>query len=128
MKVKGLRLWYTGIRVRNLRESLEFYTKVLGMEVVRRGKMGHGGKYVGLCFPGSDVELELNYYPAGTRFAAKYEKGEELDHLGFAVKNPLEAFNQLVARGARVALGPDSKGTELYVMDPDGVWLELCRA
>jgi lactoylglutathione lyase len=122
-----MRLWYTGIRVRNLRRSLRFYTEVIGMKEVRRGTMPHGGVYVGLRFPGSDVELELNYYPKGNRFATLYVKGEELDHLGFLVKNAKEAFTRLVEAGAKPAIGPDSKGTELYVKDPDGIWLELCQ-
>lgn len=122
-----MKLWYTGIRVRNLKRSLDFYTKVIGMKEVRRGKMPHGGVYVGLRFPGSDVELELNYYPKGNRFATEYTTGEELDHLGFTVKDPKKTFAELVKHGAEVALGPDSEGTELYVKDPDGIWLELCQ-
>ena len=36
MKAK---LTYTGIRVKNLEESIEFYTKVLGMKVIERGEV-----------------------------------------------------------------------------------------
>ncbi|TLZ54993.1 MAG: VOC family protein, partial [Methanobacteriota archaeon] len=42
------RFYYTGIRVRNLRRSTNFYTKAFGMKVVARGTMPHGGKYVHL--------------------------------------------------------------------------------
>ena len=127
MSAPRMKFWYTGIRVRDLDRSLKFYTEVIGMKEVRRGKMPHGGIYVGLRTPGSDVELELNYYPRGSRFATPYTRGEEMDHLGFVVKSAAEAFDRLVKAGAKPAIGPGSKDTELYVRDPDGIWIELCE-
>ena len=120
------RFRYTGIRVRDLRRSLAFYTKVLGMEVVHRGTMPHGGKYVHLRGPGSPQRLELNWYPAGSRFHARYRSGEELDHLAFRVDDVRKAYEELTAKGAKVAVSPSkSEGTEVYVKDPDGIWIEL---
>ena len=124
-----MKFWYTGIRVRNLKRSLDFYTKVIGMKEVRRGKMPHGGVYVGLRIPGSSNEIELNYYPRGNRFATRYTKGEEMDHLGFVVKNAKRVYRRLVAKGAKPVIGPgETTDTELYVADPDGIWIELSQA
>jgi len=53
---------YTGIRVRNLKRSVEFYTKTMGMKEIQRGKMHAGGVYVQLKSRDSEQELELNYY------------------------------------------------------------------
>jgi len=123
------RLYYAGVRVRELNPSLKFYTKVLGMKVVGRGTMPHGGKWVHLRSPGSRQTLELNWYPEGSRFFTKYEEGEELDHLAFVVDDVAKAFEHLVERGAAVAVSPsDSKGTEVYVKDPDGIWIELLQS
>ena len=47
------RFYYTGISVRNLDRSLAFYTQAIGMKVVNRGTMRHGGKYVQLEGAGS---------------------------------------------------------------------------
>ena len=117
---------YTGIRVKNLKESLDFYTKVLGMKIVGKGTMPHGGKYIHLRGKGSKQTLELNWYPDGSRFYVDYTNGEELDHLAFVVKDKTKAFKGLVKSGAEIAVGPkDSKGTELYVKDPNGIWLEI---
>lgn len=121
--------YYTGIRVRNLKKSLDFYTKALGMKVVGRGVMPHGGKYVHLMGVGSKQKLELNWYPRESRFFTEYRKGEELDHIAFVVTDVKKAFKELVRRGARVAVPPNqSKGTEVYVKDPDGIWIELLQS
>jgi catechol 2,3-dioxygenase-like lactoylglutathione lyase family enzyme len=37
-----MKLVYTGIRVRDLKRSVEFYTKTMGMKEIRRGKMREG--------------------------------------------------------------------------------------
>lgn len=38
------RFYYTRIRVRDLKRSLDFYTKAIGLKVVGKGTMPHGGK------------------------------------------------------------------------------------
>jgi len=120
------RFYYAGIRVRNLRRSLDFYTKGLGMRVVSRGTMGHGGKYVQLVGAGSRQKLELNWYPAGSRFHSPYRKGDEMDHLAFVVEDATKAYRELIRKGATPAVAPEkSEGTEVYVKDPDGIWIEL---
>lgn len=120
------RFYYAGIRVRNLKRSIAFYTKALGMKVVGRGTMPHGGKWVHLVTPGTRMRLELNWYPKGSRFYVPYGKGEELDHLAFTVGDVLATYRSLIEGGAEVAVDPDhAKGTEVYVKDPDGIWIEL---
>lgn len=120
------RFAYTGIRVRDLAKSLRFYTEVLGMKERRRGTSGNGGTYVGLRNQRSSPELELNFYRAGTRFATKYRQGDELDHLAFVVEDVETAYRELVKRGVEVAIDPaHAKGAEVYVKDPDGIWIEL---
>ncbi len=120
------RFYYAGIRVRDLKKSLEFYTDALGMKVVNKGTMPHGGKFVQLRGKGSDQTLELNWYPRGTRFYIEYAPGEEMDHLAFVVKDAAKAYKALIANGATSAVSPkESNGTEVYVKDPDGIWIEL---
>jgi lactoylglutathione lyase len=121
------RFVYAGIRVRNLRKSLSFYKGVMGMRITRRGTMSHGGKYIALRSPGSSQELELNWYPAGSTFYSKYQPGEELDHLAFGVGNVKTALQKMTAKGVEVVVSPsEAKGvTEVYVKDPDGIWIEL---
>ena len=120
------RFYYAGIRVRDLRRSVAFYTKGPGMQVVARGTMPHGGKYVHLFTPRTRMRLELNWYPRGSRFYAPYRKGEEMDHLAFVVDNVEMAYRELLRKGGKPAVPPEkSEGTEVYVKDPDGIWIEL---
>jgi lactoylglutathione lyase len=121
------RFYYSGIRVRNLQRSLAFYTKALGMKVSGRGTMGHGGRWVHLLGPSQ--RLELNWYPPRSRFATRYTKGEELDHLAFVVDDVKAAYEDLLRKGAKPVVPPaKAKGIEVYVKDPDGIWIELLQA
>jgi lactoylglutathione lyase len=120
------RFHYAGIRVRDLKRSLDFYTKAMGMKVVNKGSMPHGGKFVQLRGKGSKQTLELNWYPKDSRFYSEYVQGEEMDHLAFVVKDAAKAHKELISKGATSAVSPkESKGTEVYVKDPDGIWIEL---
>jgi len=126
--VLGVRFWYTGIRVKDLKESVRFYTEALGFQVVVRGKMSsHEGTYVQMRTPTGKQILELNYYPETSKFFEGYVCGSELDHLGFYVKNVREQFKRLVGLGCEPAVEPFNQGSWVlaFVKDPNGVWLEL---
>lgn len=118
---------YTGIRVRDLKRSLEFYTKTMGMKQVEKGTMKAGGKYILLKNEESEQRLELNYYPPNTKFYEEYVEGSELDHLAFRCKDVRKDYKKLLAAGATVAVEPWDEGeyTLAFVRDPDGIWIEL---
>jgi lactoylglutathione lyase len=122
-----MKLLYTGIRVRDLEKSIQFYRKVMGMKTSRRGKMHHGGIWVELKSPGSPQRLELNWYPPGSRFYTKYRKGEELDHVAFRVTDVDRSFREVTAKGARPEVEPfkESRYAFAFISDPDGIWIEL---
>jgi catechol 2,3-dioxygenase-like lactoylglutathione lyase family enzyme len=126
MPKRKIKLYYTGIQVRDLRRSLKFY-RFLGLKVSHRGTMAHGGKWVHLKDPSTDQRLELNWYPKRSRFYEKYRNGSELDHIGFIVDDAAKWHRILVSRGAKSAVEPfgDESETLAYVKDPDGVWVEL---
>ena len=121
-------LRYFGIRVKNLENSIEFYTKLLGLKVLRKGRMYHGGKWVLLVDPRSHQRLELNWYPADSPYATKYKLGEELDHIGFRVQDAASTYKKLIASGVKPALVPEQKnGVKgvYYLKDPNGIWIEF---
>jgi lactoylglutathione lyase len=129
------RMTYTGIRVKNIEESLSFYTEILGMEVVE--PLGPAppteGKVATLRSSGSAQLLELNWYPAGSRFGPPYANGEDLDHLSFECEDLAEAVKELEMRGVEIIVRPMEIGAEqgwneAFVKDPNGIWIELLQA
>jgi lactoylglutathione lyase len=118
---------YTGIRVRDLRRSLTFYTKVMGLKKARRGRMKAGGIFVQLRDPRSRQVLELNYYPRATKYFERFRNGSELDHLAFWERDVDRKCEEMMANGATKAIEPFSEdGYRLaFVKDPDGIWIEL---
>jgi len=126
--VLGVRFWYTGIRVKNLEESMKFYREALGFNVIFKGNMhAHEGTYVQMRTPTGKQILELNYYPKTSKFYEEYVNGSELDHIGLYVKNVREQYNRLIELGCEPAAEPFSQGSWVlaFVKDPNGVWLEL---
>lgn len=129
-----MHLKYFGIRVTDLERSVKFYTALLGLNEVKRGDMskygGGRGKWVLLKDSESGAELELNWYPSGSRFATPYVPGEGLDHICFVCKDKQSMetkYKELLANGAEATgVGPEqTEGWQAYVKDPDGNWIEL---
>lgn len=132
--MRSYRLIYTGIRVRDMDESLRFYTKLLGMEVVdkREPTPPTEGEVVTLRSHDGTQRLELNWYVEGSRFGPPYSNGEDLDHLGFEVDDLDEALAELSSNGVEVLIRPGEIGgwygwREAFIKDPNGIWIELLQ-
>ncbi|MCI4368063.1 MAG: VOC family protein [Thermoplasmata archaeon] len=121
-------LIYVGIRVTDLERSVKFYTGALGLKERKRGKMSHGGLWVGLIDPVTSVSLELNWYPPDSPFHSPYTPGEGLDHIGFEVPDAKATIRAVIAAGGELAVAPwleDGRYWIGFVKDPDGNWLEI---
>lgn len=120
----------------DLRRSLKFYTKALGLKVLRQGdtRSWGGGKWVLLQDPRSHRVVELNWYPRGSRFYGPYRAGDALDHLDFTIgaaqRSALEkVYRRLLRYGGRpTGWYPDTtEGWMASVTDPDGIWITVGR-
>ncbi len=118
---------YCGLRVTDLAKSTRFVTKGLGLVESRRGRMVHGGAWVLFEDRSSHQQLELNWYPKGSRYATPFVAGEGLDHLGFRVADLAKAGRKLVAAGARKVdeIRYRGKPVVAFYEGPDGLWVEL---
>jgi lactoylglutathione lyase len=128
------RFVYTGIRVKNMGESLKFYTEVLGMVIAEplQKTPATKGSVVTLKSPNSDQLLELNYYEQGSEFNSAYVNGEDLDHIAFDVQDLKATLDELKRLGVEVVVEPYVIGAsvgwkEAYVKDPNGIWIELLQ-
>lgn len=123
-----MRLLHTMLRVGNLQRSIDFYTKVLGMRILRQRDVPDG-KYT-LAFVGygeeSDstvLELTYNY---GTE---KYDLGSAFGHLAIQVEDAARTCDAVRAAGGKVTreAGPVKFGSTMiaFVEDPDGYKIEF---
>lgn len=120
---------YTGIRVRDLQRSIDFYTKVMGMKLLGRSEIKVAkGEVAALETEPGGAQLELNYYAKGSKFRTKYGAGEELDHLAFQVDD----IDRFVERAEKlghpvIAEIKTEKSRWVYIEDPDGIWVEIVQ-
>ena len=123
-----MRILHTMLRVGDLERSVDFYTEVLGMKLLRTTDRPDQ-KYK-LAFVGYDDEdrasvLELTYNYG----VEKYDLGSAYGHIAVAVEDAARACADVKKRGGKVTreAGPVKGGTTViaFVEDPDGYKIEL---
>jgi len=123
-----MRLLHTMLRVGDLQRSIDFYTKVLGMTLLRTSENAEY-KYT-LAFVGygsnpEHAELELTYNWG----VDKYEMGTAYGHLAISADDIVAACDSVRANGGNVTRepGPVKGGSTViaFVTDPDGYKIEL---
>jgi len=121
---------YVGIRVKDLQKSVDFYTKLLGMKVVGRGRVEQTkGENVSLVSHEGGFVLELNYYEKTSPYYTEYIPGEGLDHLAFGVDDLDKALKEAQKAGHPTVLEMKADGSRwAYIEDPNGIWIELFTA
>jgi lactoylglutathione lyase len=121
---------YTGIRVKNMDESIRFYAEILGMKLLEREQTPQTqGEVATLKSPGSEQKIELNWYAQGSRFGTPYVNGSEVDHLGFDVDDLDEWVRELETKGVTILLRIREIGgwNEAFIEDPNGIWIEFLQ-
>lgn len=121
-----MRFSHTSITVRDIEATIEFYTKVLGLEFERRRRIEENRAEIAFVRdPESGARIELTKWDDKPTF----EVGEQLDHLAFDVPDVAAAVAAARRHGARVAKEPYylAGGTSkiAFLMDPNDVWIEL---
>ena len=123
-----MRILHTMLRTGNLERSIQFYTEVLGMKLLRQkeypdGKftlafIGYGGEH-------DNTVIELTYNWGVER----YELGTGFGHIAIEVDDVYKAADEIKQRGGKILreAGPMNAGTTIiaFVEDPDGYPIEL---
>ena len=122
MKVK--KLLHTRMRVSDMEQTINFYTNVLGLEVLERKVSPRGSQLAFLRVPNSEELIELTSFPP----SGPVKVQEDLVHLAFQVENLDDTIASLNAQGVKITDGPTqtSSGSRFIFIDaPDGYEVEL---
>ena len=125
-----MRLLHTMLRVGNLERSIKFYTKILGMKLLRQKEYPEGKftlAFLGYGDEKTHTTLELTYN-WDTDF---YDLGNAFGHLAVEVDDVYQAAEKIRAAGGKIIRepGPMNAGTTLiaFIADPDGYEIELLQ-
>jgi lactoylglutathione lyase len=122
MKVQ--KLLHTRMRVSDMEQTITFYTKVLGLEVLERKVSPRGSHLAFLKVPNSEELIELTSFPP----SGPVKVQEDLVHLAFQVESLDDTIASLNAMGIKITDGPtqSSSGSRFIFIDaPDGYEIEL---
>jgi len=122
--MRVVKLLHTRMRVSDLDQTIQFYTTVLGLEVLERKISPRGSQLAFLKVPHSDELIELtSFHPSGP-----VKVQEDLVHLAFQVDSLDDTIASLNEKGVKVTDGPTqtSSGSRFIFIDaPDGYEVEL---
>ncbi|HKN03055.1 MAG TPA: lactoylglutathione lyase [Buttiauxella sp.] len=126
-----MRLLHTMLRVGDLQRSIEFYTNVLGMTLLRTSEnpeYKYSLAFVGYGPETEEAVIELTYN-WGTE---SYDLGNAYGHIALSVDNAAEACERIRKNGGNVTreAGPVKGGSTIiaFVEDPDGYKIELIES
>ena len=127
-----MNILHTMIRVGDLQRSLDFYTRIMGMRLLRQKDMPEQKYTVAFLGYGEgnkdgSTEIELTYNYGVDR----YEPGTAFGHLAVGVPDVAATCAAIRAAGGNVVrdAGPLKGGTTIiaFVADPDGYKIELIQ-
>ena len=125
-----MRLLHTMLRVTDLHRAIDFYTRVLGMTLLRtteRPEQKYSLAFVGFGSNPEHAEIELTY----NHGVHQYEMGTAFGHLALGVSDVYATCERIRAQGGHITRepGPVAGGTRViaFVVDPDGYKIELIQ-
>ncbi len=119
-----MQLLHTSITVKDMDESISFYTKKLGMTLASRREIKQNNAEIAfLEAEGTNHRIELTWW----KDKKDYAEGDQLDHIAFGVKDVQAAIETMRREAVEIAKEPYSLGSSriAFIKDPNGIWLEL---
>jgi len=123
-----MRILHTMLRVGDLQRSIDFYTQVLGMHLLRQKDYPDGKftlAFVGYGDESDNTVIELTY----NWDTDSYDIGTGYGHIALEVDDVYKAADEIRRRGGKILreAGPMNAGTTIiaFVSDPDGYPIEL---
>jgi lactoylglutathione lyase len=122
---------HASVRTSNMKRSIEFYTKFLGLKIVKRIEIAQtNAELVFMQDPeAKGATLELTFYRDQKKFVQADYEDRLFDHLAFEVKDMNATLTAMRQAGVTVTDEPyrlSPTGNLLaFVEDPDGTLIEL---
>ena len=123
-----MRILHTMLRTGDLQRSIDFYTEVLGMRLLRQNDYPDGKftlAFLGYGDESNDTVIELTYNWG----VDSYDIGDAYGHIAIEVDDVYRATENIKGRGGKILrdAGPMNAGTTIiaFVEDPDGYPIEL---
>ena len=125
-----MKLLHTMLRVGDLQRSIDFYTRLMGMTLLRtteRPEQKYSLAFVGYGSNPEHAEIELTY----NHGVDNYELGTAFGHIALGVPDVTALCATIRAGGGNITRepGPVKGGTTMiaFVTDPDGYKIELIQ-
>ena len=125
------RMLHTMLRVFDLKKSLDFYARLLGMQVLRQREVPEGRytlAFIGYGDEASSTVIELTH---NWDQKEPYVLGTAFGHLAIGVSDVYATCDKLAKEGVKItrAPGPVKFGTTViaFIEDPDGYKIELIQ-
>lgn len=123
-----MRILHTMLRVGDLQRSIDFYTQILGMKLLRQ-KEYPDGKFT-LAFVGYGDEKDNTVIEMTYNWGVdNYDVGSGFGHIALEVDDVYQATEAIRDKGGKIIreAGPMNAGTTIiaFVEDPDGYQIEL---
>ena len=125
-----MRILHTMLRVGDLQRSIDFYTHVIGMQLLRKSENTENQYTLAFMGFGSNpehAELELTYNWGVT----EYDIGTAYGHIAIGVPDVAAACDRIRKTGGTVTREPGpvkgGKTVIAFVADPDGYKIELIQ-
>jgi len=126
-----MRFLHTMIRVGDLEKSIQFYTEIFQMKLLRKKDYPDGrftNAFIGFADEATNTAIELTH----NWDTSSYDMGNGFGHLAFEVDDVYAAVESIRQKGGKVIreAGPMNAGSTIiaFIEDPDGYQIELLAA
>jgi len=122
---------HTSIRTSDMDRSIDFYTKFLGLKILRRREIPQNKAEIAFLQDpeGRGARLELTYYQNQNKFIQADYENRLFDHLAFEIDDMENTLSMMRKEEVTITDEPyrlSPTGSLIaFIEDPDGILIEL---
>ena len=122
---------HTSIRTSNMERSIDFYTRLMGLELQTRREITENDAEIAFLQDAQKrgARLELTNYRKQKNFVQADYENRLFDHIAFDIQNMDKTISLLKQNNVTITDGPFKLGAKgpliAFIEDPDGILIEL---